>query len=196
MDLSRRSVSGRTVSLLAEGYGWLPNLMRRSGGSPVQARLMGRRAVGLRGPDAVEFFYDEKNVRRHNAVPEPVVGTLFGKGAVHTLDGDEHAARKAMFLSVLTDPARIRALVDEVTTAWDEAVTTWPHRSRIVLFDQAAEALTEGVHRWAGVPLEASQTGRVADDLVALVDGFATLGPRHWRARLARGSRRHDWRTW
>lgn len=92
-----------------------------------------------------------------------------------------------MFLSVLTDPARIRALVDEVTTAWDEAVTTWPHRSRIVLFDQAAEALTAGVHRWAGVPLEASQTRRVADDLVAMVDGFATLGPRHWRARLARG---------
>ncbi|MFI0720783.1 hypothetical protein [Streptomyces sp. NPDC021224] len=62
--------------------------------------------MGLRGPDAVDFFYDEKYVRRHQAVPEPVVGTPFGK---------------------------------------------------------------------------------VAHDLVAMVDAFATLGPRHWRARLARG---------
>lgn len=187
MGLSGRSIAARTVSLLTDGYGWLPDAMRRSGGAPVTVRLVGKKAVALRGPDAVEFFYDEKNVRRDKAVPEPVVSTLFGHGAVHTLDGDAHAVRKAMFLSLLTDPARVSGLVGDVAAAWDDAAGTWPARSQIVLFDEAAAILTAGVHRWAGVPLEDTQTVPVARDLLAMVDGFATLGPRHWRARLARG---------
>jgi fatty-acid peroxygenase len=40
------------------------------------------------------------------------------------------------------------------------------------------------VCRWAGIPLDDAEA--VARDLVAMVDGFATAGPRHWRARRAR----------
>jgi fatty-acid peroxygenase len=48
--------------------------------------------------------------------------------------------------------------------------------------------LTRGVCRWAGVPLDegAGEAEHLARDLVAMVDGFATAGPRHWRARRAR----------
>ncbi len=45
---------------------------------------------------------------------------------------------------------------------------------------------------WAGVPLDKSEVAPLSRDLTTLVDGFATLGPRHWRARRARG-RREDW---
>jgi fatty-acid peroxygenase len=61
-----------------------------------------------------------------------------------------------------------------------------------VLFDEASRVITRAVCDWAGIPFDRSRVRRVAADLIAMVDGFATLGPRHWRARMARG-RRERW---
>jgi fatty-acid peroxygenase len=144
---------------------------------------MGQHAVALHGPEAVRFFYDERHVERGSALPGPVLSTLFGHGAVHTLDGQAHRRRKELFLSLLTGPQAVAELVDRVTEVWDEAVESWSERP-VVLFDEASRILTRGVCRWAGIPLdEADATAR---DMVAMVDGFATPGPRHWRARRAR----------
>ncbi|MDQ0364085.1 cytochrome P450 [Catenuloplanes indicus] len=168
--------------MLLEGYSWLPGLGR----TPVPTRLFGLRATALRGPDAVRFFYDERHVRRHGALPEPVRGTLTGKGAVHTLDGDAHRARKAMFLALLKEPAQVKRLADELDAAWDAASARWPGR-RVILFEESGRILADAVCRWAGVPLAPGTLPAVAADLQAMVDGFATGGPRHWRARRARG---------
>ncbi len=177
-----------TLGLAVAGYAWLPALRRRSdGGAVVRTRLLGKRTVALRGPAAVAFFYDESLVRRHAAVPEPVQGTLMGHGAIHTLDGDRHRHRKAMFLSVLKDRHQIRDLTDRVAAAWDDAVPSWAGRPQVVLFDEAARILSRAVCEWSGVPITAAEVGDLAADLTAMVDGFATLGPRHWRARRARG---------
>ncbi|WBB81647.1 cytochrome P450 [Micromonospora sp. WMMD882] len=181
-----------TLALAVEGYAWLPNRMRRAGGDVLSTRLAGRRTVALRGPAAARFFYDERNVRRHGALPEPVRSTLFGHGAVHTLDGAAHRARKAMFLALLTDAGGVDGLVARAGTAWDEAVAGWATRSPVVLFDEAAQVLTRAVCDWAGVPVTPAQTPGLAADLVTLVDGFGTAGPRHWRARWAR-RRREAW---
>ncbi|WP_433261656.1 cytochrome P450 [Micromonospora vinacea] len=181
-----------TLAAMLNGYAWLPGLLRRGGGYAVQTRVLGQRALALRGPDAVRFFYDERHVCRHTAIPEPVQGTLFGHRAVHTLDGGDHRHRKALFLSLLTDPRRVAALVDQVGAAWNDAIATSGDGRPVVLFDVASHAITKGVCGWAGIPLGDAAVGPVARDLTALVDGFATLGPRHWRARRARG-RREDW---
>ncbi|MDA0633540.1 cytochrome P450 [Nonomuraea sp. MCN248] len=187
------SLRDSTPALLTRGYAWLPDLRRRARGDVV-TRVLGSRATGLRGPEAVRFFYDERHVRRHDALPEPVKGTLLGKDTVHSLDGPAHRARKGLFLSVLADPDSIGRLVRHVGDAWDETVATWPGRSPVVLFDEAAEIIARGVCRWAGVPVAEAGVKAVAADMVAMVDGFATLGPRHWRARRARG-RRERWLT-
>ncbi|MEU5764730.1 cytochrome P450 [Streptomyces asoensis] len=186
MDLFSRPLVDRSAAALAEGYAWLPNRMRESPGAVVRTRLLGRPAVALRGPDAVRFFYDERHVRRHGAIPEPVLGTLFGREAVHTLDGDAHHARMEFFLPLLHVDS-IAGLVECVTQAWDEAVPEWSGRSEVVLFDAVAVVLTRGVCRWAGIPLADDEAEPLARDLIAMVDGFATPGPRHWRARRARG---------
>lgn len=65
-------------------------------------------------------------------------------------------------------------------------------RDEVVLFDVAAEVITRAVCDWAGVPVAHGEVPSVARDLTAMVDGFATAGPRHWRARRARG-RREAW---
>jgi fatty-acid peroxygenase len=181
-----------SLQLAAKGYGFLPDRRRAQARRTVLARLMGMRATALEGPDAARFFYDEDHVRRSGAIPEPVQATLFGKGAVHTLDGEAHRVRKAMFVDLLMGEDGIASLVQRATTAWDDAVQDWARRPGIVLFDEAGRVLTGAVCRWAGIPLTDDEVPAVARDLTAMVDGFATAGPRHWRARRARG-RREAW---
>jgi fatty-acid peroxygenase len=147
--------------------------------------------TGLTGRPALEFFYDENHVRRGGAIPEPILSTLFGHGAVHTLDGPQHRERKAMFLSLMSPPD-IAPLVARTADAWDDAAATWPQRQDVVLFDEAARILTRAVCTWAGVSVPKEEIPALAADLVAMVDGFATAGPRHWRARRAR-RRREAW---
>jgi fatty-acid peroxygenase len=180
-----------TLTLLREGYLWFPERIRRSGGKPISTRLGGRRATGLSGPEALQFFYDEAHIQRHDAIPGPVLSTLFGHGAVHTLDGGAHRHRKAMLLSVMSaeDTAD---LVTRTLQAWDEAVARWQHADQVVLFDEASRVLTRAVCDWADVPVSDDEVPDLAADLVALVDGFATAGRRHWRARSAR-RRREAW---
>ncbi|MDQ0913620.1 fatty-acid peroxygenase [Streptomyces canus] len=185
MNQSRRPpIADSSLALLAKGYAWLPDRRRRTTSPVVRTRLRGQHAVALHGPEAVRFFYDERHVERGSALPGPVLSTLFGHGAVHTLDGQAHRTRKGMFLSLLTGPESVAGVVKDVTAVWDEAVPSWSDRPSVVLFDEASRILTRGICRWAGIPVD--DPDRLARDLVAMVDGFATAGPRHWRARRAR----------
>ncbi|MEV6380439.1 cytochrome P450 [Streptomyces sp. NPDC051773] len=188
----RTPLADSSLAALVKGYTWLPDRRRRTAGPLVRARLTGRHTVALWGPEAVRFFYDERHVERATALPGPVLSTLFGHGAVHTLDGPAHRVRKEMFLSLLTGPKAVADLVDHVGAAWDAAVESWPGRRSVVLFDEASRVLALGVCRWAGIPLDEAGAADTARDMVAMVDGFATPGPRHWRARRAR-SRSEAW---
>lgn len=189
MDAFRRPLTDHTPALLAEGYAWLPNRMRESPDQVLHTRLMGRPALAVRGRDAVRFFYDERNVRRHGVVPEPVLSTLFGHGGVQTFDGVPHRVRRELFLPLMAAEV-IDGLVGQVAEAWDESVSSWGDRDRVVLFEETGVILTRAVCRWTGTPLADRDARPMSRDLLALVDGFATLGPRHWRAR--RGRRRQE----
>ncbi|QDQ10113.1 cytochrome P450 [Streptomyces spectabilis] len=178
-----------TLPLLVQGYAWLPDLSRRRGPGPVRTRLLGKPAVALRGPAAVGFFYDEDHVRRRAALPEPVLSTLFGEGAVHTLDGVDHRTRKALFVALLKDAPGVAALADRVAREWERSREEWPRASEVTLFDEVSVLITRAVRAWAGIPLAEpadDEARRTARDLVAMVDGFAAAGPRHLRARRAR----------
>ncbi|NWF25392.1 cytochrome P450 [Streptomyces sp. PKU-EA00015] len=186
MDLRETLRPDATLSALTQGYAWIPDLLRREGGAPVTTRFLGRRAVVLHGADAARFFYDERHVVRRAALPGPVVDTLFGRGAVHTLDGESHRVRKALLVSLLKDEAAVGSLAESAGTEWDLASRSWAASTRTELFTETARVITRAVCSWAGMPLGDAEVPAVADDLVAMVDGFATAGPRHWRARQAR----------
>ncbi|HEX2175993.1 MAG TPA: cytochrome P450 [Nocardioidaceae bacterium] len=181
-----RTISGdHTVALLRKGYALLPDLRRQAGDPTVRTRLLGMRVVSVCGPEAARRFYDEDQFVRHGALPGAVQRTLTGVGAVHTLDGDAHRQRKSLFLA-LRDPVAVKAVVDRTAEEWDAAAKRWQQADRVVLLDEAAEVLMRAVCAWAGVPLGDAHARSASADMVALVDGFGTLGPRHWRARLAR----------
>src|SRR6478735_1696517 len=88
----------------------------RGGADTYVSRLLGRRTVVLGDPDGARAFYDESLARRAGAVPPPLASLLFGRGAVHGMDGTEHRDRKRLILDVL-DPDRLDSLVDEVRGA-------------------------------------------------------------------------------
>ncbi|WP_234426456.1 cytochrome P450 [Streptomyces niger] len=179
-------LSDSTLPLLLEGYAWLPDRRRRNGGAPVRTRLLGKPAIALHGRDAVRFFYDESHIHRRDALPGPVLDTLFGRGAVHTLDGEQHRVRKALFVHLLKDRESITDLTERAAAEWERARADWSGRTQVVLFDAFALLLARTVCEWAGIALDDAEARETADDLVTMVDGFATPGPRHWRARRAR----------
>ncbi|BCB90323.1 cytochrome P450 [Phytohabitans suffuscus] len=175
------------LGFFLEGYGWLPNRRRRTADVVVRTHLLGRRVTALSGPDAARFFYDQDNVHRHGAAPGPARDTLFGRGGLQGLDGVDHRLRKAMFMSMLTG-AGVGLLERHAAAAWAEAAATWAARDRVVLLDETARVLASAVAPWAGLRGDDG----LAADLVSMVDGFATAGPRHRRARRAR-VRREAW---
>ena len=187
MAMPRREQS---LALAIKGYAWLPDLRRRSHGEPVPMRLLGRPAVAIGGPTAARFFYETGTVERHGAIPGPVLDTLFGRGAVHTLDGRAHELRKALFVALLTGDG-VDTLAKVVGVAFDEAADRWRGAGEISLFDETALVLADSVAEWCGVPEEQSDRTALALDLLAMIDGFGSLGPRHGWARLARGRREH-----
>ncbi len=172
----------QTLSFATKGYAWLPDLRRRSRGRPLPIRFGGQPAVVLSGPDAARFFYDQGNLERHTALPSPVVDTIFGRG-VHTLDGEAHKARKALFVALLMHEDGVDTLASLAGKIFDEASDGWRGGGAVSLFDETAQVLADAAARWTGVPENGVD---LAADLVAMVDGAATAGPRRLRARAAR----------
>ncbi|GAA2630435.1 cytochrome P450 [Paractinoplanes durhamensis] len=180
----------QTLAIPIKGYAWLPDLRRRTHGQPTPMRVLGRPAVAIGGPAAARFFYADGNIERHDAIPG--LDTLFGRGAVHTLDGRAHELRKALFVALLAGDG-VETLAKQVGGAFDEAADEWRGGPSFSLFDEVARVIAVAVGRWVGVPQNERDRNALARDMVAMVDGFAAAGPRQARARLARRRRERRW---
>ena len=173
-----------TAAMLVMGYRFGTDRRRRTGSRAFPTRILGRSAVCAIGEDAVRTLYDPALFQRGDVLPGPVQATLTGVGAVHTLDGWAHEHRKAMFMAAVR--SGLGALSAQTANAWDEARSRWRPGEDVVLFDEAAHVILSGAAAWTGVPVDDGEVQERAADMVAMVDGFATLGPRHFRARRAR----------
>jgi fatty-acid peroxygenase len=108
-------LNDRTAALMRTGYrfsGWL-RAKTSGSGRATPLRLLGRRPLVVSGREGVELFYDTDRVRRRSAIPRPLASTIYGGGAVHSLDGDAHLQRKQLFLEV-TSPELEADLAESV----------------------------------------------------------------------------------
>jgi len=160
----------------------------RHGGPTYATRMLGRRAVVLGDSHAARCFYDETAVARAGATPRPLKDLLFGPGAVHGLDGQEHASRKALMNQLVTPDDD---LVAEVRHRLDDADRAWSGRT-VDLFDELTRIYGEAALRWAGCDPTPAEGESVSRELVLIVDGFGSTGPAYARAWLAR-RRTHQW---
>lgn len=176
-----------SLALLRRGYLALPEIWASTGSDQthVATRLLGRPAHVVRGPAGARLFYDETVVARTGALPAPLAHLLFGKGAVHGLDGDRHRARKALFVDALT-PDRVAALGREVAAELEDAALSWCRREQVGLFDELVRVYGTCVVQWSGIAVEPHGAAKVARRSADVVDGFGFAPRAYARAWSAR----------
>ncbi|WP_119156217.1 cytochrome P450 [Caldimonas tepidiphila] len=182
--MPREHAPDSSLALLADPYRYISRRCREHGSDVFEARLMLQPTICMSGARAAELFYDPERFERCRAAPEPLRATLFGKGAVQSLDGAAHRRRKALFLELLT-PEKVEDLADRVAEGWRRCVRGWAADGRrVVLYDAMRSLLTRAVCAWAGVPLPEPEVARRTAQLTALYDEAASL--QHLHARLQR----------
>ncbi|WP_138419322.1 cytochrome P450 [Aquibacillus sediminis] len=180
-----------SVNLLKEGFLFIPNRMDRYNTDIFEANLLGQKVLCMRGKEAAKVFYDSEKFTRKGAAPKRVQQTLFGKNAIQTLDGEIHLHRKLLFMSLLT-PSHQQQLAKLISEQLENAIERWENMKKVVLFNEAKNILCRVVCKWAGVPLAESEVAERADDFISMIYAFGTIGPEHWKGRVAR-NRAEGW---
>ena len=174
------------LSLLRHGYQAVElDRRQRSGGDAYATRMLGRRAVVVRGAAGAELFYDESLVQRAGAIPFPLRGLLFGRGAVHGLDDEVHDERKQLFFAMLA-PQRVADLVSSATTRLEARVAGWAGQP-VSVFAELVDVYGQAVIEWAGLDVSVAEALRRSRELARIVNGFGgdpKAYPRAWVARV------------
>jgi fatty-acid peroxygenase len=174
------------LRLLRHGYDAVESLRTETGaGDWFLARMLGRRALVLHGEEGVRAFYDPGLVTRKGAIPAPLRLLLFGRGAVHGLDGPAHRARKQMHLD-LVERTSVARLVEEVTRRLEATMNGWQHRGSVSLFEELTRVYGTSVISWAGIDVDEAEARTVVRDLATVVDAFGVRGTSHVRGYAAR----------
>ncbi|HCJ30451.1 MAG TPA: cytochrome P450 [Pseudomonas sp.] len=184
-DIPRDPKAESSLSLLSEGYSFIPSRCQRLGSDLFQVRLLMQNTICMTGEEAARLFYDEQLFQRQHAAPRMLQKTLFGQGGVQGLDDEAHRHRKQLFLTLLTEDA-VAELVRLSEANWHTAIERWQRCDRVILMPEVQAILTRAVCDWAGVPLGKDELTRRRDQLAAMIDGAGGVGARHWRARKAR----------
>jgi fatty-acid peroxygenase len=189
-EIPRDGVPDSTLSFASDGYLFITKRCASLGTDLFRSRLMLQQTICMRGEESARLFYDNERFERSGVAPLRLQETLFGRGGVQGLDGTSHRCRKGMFLDLMS-PDRIAALAELSVAQWHRYAANWERRDQVVLFDDACESLCRAICAWAGIPLSESEVRSRTDDLVAMIDAGAAIGPRHWHGRWARNRAEH-----
>lgn len=174
-----------TLSLIREGYMYILNRRKSFNSDIFTTRLFGKKAICMGGKEAAKIFYDAKKFKRKGAAPNRAVQTLFGKNGVQMLDGKNHKHRKEMFMSIMSS-SRLDNLSDVTKRQWEIAMSKWEQMDEVILYNEVKEMLCKIACEWAGVPVQENEVKELAQDLGAMFESPATIGPNHWRGRNSR----------
>lgn len=174
-----------SLALLREGYRFIGNRCAALGSDVFETRLLGQRTICLRGAEGARVLYDTGHMERRGAMPLPVKAVLLGQGGVQGLDGAPHRERKAMLMSLMSEPRRTE-LVTLTRDALHLQAEHWQRQGQVVLLAAFQQAICRAVCAWAGVPLPREEVPRRAGDMNAMITGAASLGWGQLRGYRAR----------
>ena len=174
-----------TLALALEGYAFIGNRCLALETDVFETRILLQRTICMIGAEAARLFYDGDAMQREGAPPLRMQATLFGRGGVQSLDGEEHRLRKQIFTSLLSRDgvARMLHLFEQRMRA---AIPTW--QPQTVLFDAMQDILCRAICDWAGLRLDDDRRVR---DIASMIESSGGAGPRHWRGRVGRA--RAEW---
>lgn len=179
-----------TLSLLREGYRFVPRRCEQLGSDAFSTRIMLQRALCVRGEDAARMFYQPGRFTRRHALPAPSMALLQDFGSVMALDGEAHRKRKAMFMS-LYGPLERKRLVGLAAAQWRARFARWPSLPKVEVHRAAQEVLCRAACEWAGVPVSAEEAQQRTAEFAAMVDAAGSFGPHNWHALLTRNRTEH-----
>lgn len=164
------------VNFVRDGYLFASRTRSRAGVAPdshepVALRMLGSRAVLVRGEEGVRAFYDTDRMQRDGAMPAFIRGPLFGPGAVHGLDGEEHAVRKNALADMAYDDDRVESFKTLVAEELETILAGWRGGSGTVHEDTAL-AYGRAALRWAGLPISTKEMDRQIRRMHRLLDNF------------------------
>lgn len=174
-----------SLAFRRDPYRFITRQSRRLHSDLFRIRLLLQPTICLRGPDGARLFYDQTRFSRDHAAPRRLRRTLFGEGGVQGLDGEAHAHRKHMLLSLLS-PDRVRMLVESVEAAWRDQISSLRADDSIVLYDVVRRVICRATCQWAGIPLDPPLIHERTRQITDLYDHAADVGLPHWRSRIAR----------
>lgn len=175
-----------SLRFLRDGYLYGTRGCVAAGSDTFRTRLLGRPVVVARGLDAARFFYEGGRFRRGpGAIPTSAAHLLQDEGSVQTLEGEGHAARKRLFLGLVSsDPGRAE-LRAHLRDAWLDGARARQGQA-VALTDFAAGVLTDAVLRWSGVGTVATEPRLGPDAFTSMIDNAGRFGPPNWVARARR----------
>lgn len=174
-----------SLLLLKRGNPFIHSLCERYQTDIFTMRLLLRRTVCMRGPAAAEAFYHPGRMTRVGAIPASVLTLLQDKGSVATLDGDQHRARKHMFMSLMKREA-LNAMAELITTNLEKAAAGWQQSATVTLHGALQTVYTQSVCQWAGIDLTPAECNQRAREFAAMIDGAGSIGPRNWQGQWLR----------
>jgi fatty-acid peroxygenase len=179
-----------TLSLLREGYRFVPRRCEQLGTDAFSTRIMLQRTLCVRGEDAARMFYQPGRFTRRHALPATSMALLQDFGSVMALDGEAHRKRKAMFMS-LYGPLERQRLVGLVAAQWRARFARWTDLPKVEVHREAQEVLCHATCQWAGVPVGVDEVRQRTTEFAAMIDAAGSAGPRNWRALLIRNRTEH-----
>jgi len=174
-----------TISFIRFPYEYISKKSQQMGSDVFMTRFLLRPTIFMIGKEAAELFYDENKFIRKKAMPGRIKRTLLGNGGVQGLDDKEHKHRKQMFIDLLSGK-RIDQLAKINSKWWEIYAKKWQKQSSANFYDEVCEILTASICEWAGIELDQEEISKRSKELKAMFDGAGAIGPRHWKAILAR----------
>lgn len=184
-EIPKDSGLDHSISLLKEGYEYISNRLRNFQTDVFEARMLGKKVICIAGKEAAELFYDSKKFQRQDTAPNRLMQTLIGKNSVQTLDGAEHRHRKRMFLNALTEEKTME-LLDITKLEWEKALDRWEKKTEIVFYEEIKSVLCRSAFKWIGYPIHEEKEQQYIDELSAMFETPASIGPTHWVGRNKR----------
>lgn len=183
--IPKESGLDHSLDVLREGYLYITNRTIGFQSDIFETRILGERAICMRGEEAAKLFYDNSKFARKGAAPKRVLKTLFGEDGVQTLDGKEHHHRKAMFMSLMSHKALGR--MREITRKqWKDAVNRWETQSEVVIYEEAKEILCRVACEWAGVPLSEDEVKEKTKWLGSMIEASTSIGINYAKGKNSR----------
>lgn len=188
--IPRDTAFDSSAAFLQNGYNFIADRCRDYGSDIFQTRIMLRRVYCVTGEEAARMFYVPGRFTRNHAMPPTTLSLLQDKGSSLTLDGEEHARRKEMFMALM-GPARLEQLVAIFEEEWQARLARWQTMPEVVLQTEAEYILCRSACRWVGITLDEGQAAKRATELAAMIEGAGSIGPRNWKGQLLRQRTEH-----